>query len=173
MRILGIDTGIVKLGWCALSGDELLECGMWSPPSDIDAANAQTIDKLRKQYPETVDTIKKYRITHLAVEQVPMQQFQGRDKVVAIENMMRCIAIQYDLFYKEITPRVVKQRATGDSKASKADMKAQAIKDFPVVAEMGKLSFDTYDAINIANVCSKQTEGWWLPLSLTGNGRVM
>jgi hypothetical protein len=52
-------------------------------------------------------------------------------------------------------------------------MKAQAIKDFPVVAEMGKLSFDTYDAINIANVCSKQTEGWWLPLSLTGNGRVM
>jgi len=172
MKILGIDTGILRIGYAALADSELLECGMWSPPSDIDAANAQTIDKLRKQYPETVDTIKKYKITHLAVEQVPMQQFQGRDKVVAIEVMMRCIAIQYDLFYKEITPRVVKQRATGDSKASKADMKAQAIKDFPEIAEMGKLSFDTYDAINIAHVCSKQTDGWWSPLSLTGNGRV-
>lgn len=169
MRVLGVDTGMTRIGWGIVDREgaglpQLVDFGLWSPQSQYQRMNSQTVDKLRKQYVDTVEVIHRHKVTHLAIELVPVKAMSQGAKVLATQNMMRCIAIEYGLHYRELPARTVKKQATGDSKASKERMKEQVFRIFPEMPNVRKMPADVYDAILIAEVASSMRTNWWLPV---------
>lgn len=151
MTVFAMDPGITKIGVSVVSDDgELLYYALHSPDKVPNyGVNAELIEQMNQLFREFTSLIEEHGVSRIVAELVPSFGKMGQQsRILAVQNMLRTIAIQRGLPYAEIAPRSVKKKFTGTAKADKEQMKSGVIERFPELQDV-KTTYDVFDAIAI------------------------
>lgn len=157
MKVFGMDPGVKNVGWAVVE-EGVVDFGVFDPSSQAVAFN----DKLNE---EMVSSVRFFReklqeVDAVAWEIVP--SFGGmsqRDRVVGVASALKFVTWELGLPWVGRAPATIKKLATGNGKATKAEMKAEVFRRYPDTPVVKKMPVDAYDAIMIASVA--QREGVW------------
>jgi crossover junction endodeoxyribonuclease RuvC len=169
MRILGVDPGIARIGWSVIDEEQLIDYGLWSPKSDYKPMHENLDERLQKLYIEAKSVIQKYDVTHLVLETPPsFGDMSSKTKTTSVAVLIKCLAFECNLQWKQLQPRTVKKYGTGNSKASKLDVQ-EAVRKIYVEQEITVKgpAADVFDAIMIATV-GKSRGRWWPAITEVG-----
>lgn len=151
MRVFGLDPGVSKAGWAIVSEEGVEDFGIFSPRSSRKRFNDKVNDELRlslKFFEEKVA-----EVDAVAWEIVPsFGRMSQRDRVVAVATALKVVTWRQGKPWVGRTPRAIKTKATGNSKATKSDMKEEVFSRFSDMPVIDNLPVDVYDAILIADV---------------------
>lgn len=156
MRVLGLDPGVAKAGW-AIVGDRVDDYGLFSPKSSQKKFN----DKLNEEFMTSVRFFREKlnSVDAVAWEIVPsFGAMAQRDRVVGVATALKFATWEIGLPWVGIVPMSIKKTATGNAKATKADMKNVALERFPELPADKKLPADIFDAVMIADVARRKGE---------------
>lgn len=156
MRVFGLDPGVSKAGW-AIIDEEVEDFGVFSPSSKEKLFNSKINEELRKSV--VFFREKLVGVDAVAWEIVPsFGRMSQRDRVVAVATALKFVTWEKRIPWVGYTPRTVKKLATGNSKASKLDMKEEVFSRYSDMPVIDKLPVDVYDAIMIATVAKEKKE---------------
>lgn len=164
-RVLSIDPGALRLGYSIIERDHLgfrlVVSGVFGLTRE-DNENFQVYKKrlLEYWYHQSTILLKSVDIDEVVFEQVPAVgggNFVGPQselvKMVVTVLQLRCL--DYNIPYRELTARTIKSNLTGNSRATKVQVRNAVISAFPELeprkAELTKVA-DESDAIGIGLV---------------------
>lgn len=163
MRVLGVDPGATKIGWAILESQEglvrLVDAGTYNSSSGFQGTFNEKLDH------ETLQSYKFFRelskdVDGLAWEFVPNFSRMGqKDRIVStLASIKVAVLSKSGRCAQAFSPRVAKSMMTGNSKASKEEMKEEAIRRYPELKEFEDLTYDSYDAVLIATTAIERGE---------------
>lgn len=156
MRVFGVDPGVAKCGW-AIVDETVEDYGLFSPKSSEKKFN----DKLNE---EMILAVRFFReklqeVDAVAWEIVPtFGTLAHRDRVSGVSAALKFVTWEMGLPWVGRVPMNIKKVATGNGKATKADMRSAALQRFPDMPDNPKLPADVFDAIMIADVARRKGE---------------
>lgn len=157
MKVFGVDPGVAKCGWAIVEPHRVVDYGIFSPGSTQKAFN----DKLNEELLLSVNFFREklQGVDAVAWEIVPsFGAMAQRDRVVGVATALKFVTWELGLPWIGRVPMSIKKLATGNAKATKADMRTAAIERFPDLPKDEKLPADIFDAVMIADVARRKGE---------------
>jgi crossover junction endodeoxyribonuclease RuvC len=145
MRILGIDPGLLRLGWGVVVLDTELLLGTFgiietprAPEASFNDYIDAGIEQLIVAFPRVLQLTQPDLI---ASEYVPpgMQGSSSETNIVAL-TVCKTIASQWGIEWTQFGANSIKKQVAGDGRASKAKVRNAVLAQFPTLAEQHKLT---------------------------------
>jgi crossover junction endodeoxyribonuclease RuvC len=139
MVVLGIDPGLIRLGWGSVSVEEdelsLGLCGLIAHPRDTEAPFNQYLNEgilqITEQFPVVLACVQP---DYIYAELVPAGRLGSRSElVVAAVTACKVIAFQWGIDWHDIAANTVKKVVTGDGVATKARVRNAVLDVFPAI----------------------------------------
>ncbi|WP_267716687.1 crossover junction endodeoxyribonuclease RuvC [Streptomyces sp. CoH17] len=166
MTLLSVDPGSSKMGYGIHDGDKLVHWGIVTPHSDRKTFNNQMNDKMQQVLWEFGPLFKKYEIDQVAWEIVPVQTMGQRDLIQSCLSTIKSLTFLNACTYVGLTPMQMKKLVTGDSKASKGEIREAVFAHFPEFPVIDQLPWDVYDGIAVGIAAKKlRLRDWWPAVS--------
>lgn len=137
--ILGIDPGLIRLGWGSVEvkGEELSLglSGLIAHPRDTDAPFNQYLNEgilqITEKFPVILSCV---RPDVIYAETVPAGRLGSRSElVVAAATACKVIAFQWGIEWKDVAANTVKKIVAEDGKATKAQVRNAVLEAFPPI----------------------------------------
>lgn len=150
MKILGVDPGIERTGWCIINTiTKAIELhGLIHTDKTKDIST-----RLYDLQCQMENIIINHKINILAIEKFYSYKniISKLDKVLQARGVILALAGKYSLKIQEFTPTQVKKALTGSGKATKDDMIRTIYKIYQIHND--SYTDDVYDAIAISLTC--------------------
>lgn len=161
MIVLGIDPGIVNLGYCKIQVD--VSCPEDSIFLDYGVFGCKSSEKdyNPKMDEESYQCLNFFDgqlegVTHVAWETVPGFGGMGQQsRIISNMSTLKVLTWQKCLYFDSFAPITMKKQFTGSGKSEKSDIRKEAIKRWPLLDDSHKpkkeqLAPDVFDAIGIS-----------------------
>lgn len=160
--ILSLDPGSSKIGWAVtdLQG-QVMDYGLLSPIVDVPKSlgfNLKMNLLIRRLIPIFEGIMRKHKVSHVVWEIVPsFGSMANRELVQATANTLKVLTFKKKLPYQHFTPQTWHKLLTGNSKASKEEIKSWVSENTILLLDE-KMSYDVYDAIAIGQASLLKNE---------------